>query len=250
MWWSMWNYAALHFSEQSLPIHYPTLRIWSKLSLVHILYTLCNLFLLSMIHNICSVISSPCVFVQTQKGSSITDGLADWGDPAEGALRKDPDLPVGPGQCAGAPETAGARQEGADEAPVGVIWKHAGQLMFKSGSSIIISLTVKVHHSVTSLSLILCLLPRQPCGSSVTNSLMLAKLLPTVRWRLWKRSKRRNKLWKMPSRRLRKKQPLPLLPTSSPTNVRRVLARRNDGRWHKLPPSNKSVRTVSLIRML
>lgn len=63
-----------------------------------------------------------------QKGFSSADGLTDRGDPAEGALRKGPDLPAGPRQCGGAPETTGTQQEGVNETPAGDAWEHTGQL--------------------------------------------------------------------------------------------------------------------------
>lgn len=65
------------------------------------------------------IASSPCVCLQTPEGFSSPDGLKDRGHTAEGTLTEDPDLPVGPRQRAGAPETAGAQQEGANEMPAG-----------------------------------------------------------------------------------------------------------------------------------
>lgn len=87
------------------------------------------------------------------------------------------------------------------------------------------------HRSVTSFSLPLRLVSRQPFCSNVRNLVTLARRLIAVRWQQRKRNKKRNKLWRRPTM-----QPPPVLPASSPTNMPRRLARRNDDH-----PFDKSV---------
>lgn len=72
------------------------------------------------------------------------------------------------------------------------------------------------HHSATSLPLPLRLVSRQPCGSAARSFSMLARRLVAVRWRPWKRNKKRNKHWRRPSRQFEKKT----TPTSAASQQR------------------------------